>query len=247
MVSNRISRALLPAAFGMLLAVPAHSQEVQLFTWTGRVDRDVRITVQPGNVSNSTESSISNRARVSVNTRMPAQEGSLRVAVNRGRGTVNVIQQPNASNGYTAVIDVNDSQGGQDGYSLTAFWTPTGGRMYGNRDPRYDRNRRESGGDYIGNAPALHWSGDVDTGVELVWRNGNVTQRMMRGGGVRNVSSSVSGNNMGTGAVSVNLRSGRGNVEVVQQPSADNRYTTIIRIVDPAGGYGHYSLDAYWR
>ncbi len=89
MSRTRFVRALAPAAFGLLLAMPARSQEVQLFTWMGRVDRDVRVTVQSGNVSNSTESSISNRARVSVNSRMPGQDGTIRIATNRGRGTVN--------------------------------------------------------------------------------------------------------------------------------------------------------------
>ncbi len=77
-------------------------------------------------------------------------------------------------------------------YSLTAYWTPANGRTYGNRDR--DRRARLSGGEYVGNAPAMHWSGDVNSGVDLVWRNGNVTQRTLRDGGVRNASSSVSGN-----------------------------------------------------
>lgn len=242
-----ISRAVLPAAFGLMLAVPAQSQEVQLFTWMGRVDRDVRLTVQPGNVTNSAESSINNHARYRMGSALPRQDGEIRVAINRGRGSASVLQQPNASNGYTAVVDIQDPQGGADEYSVTAYWQPVSGRLYGDR--RLDRERRESGGDYIGNAPAIHWSGDVDTGVELVWRNGNLTQRMMRGGGVRNVSSSVSGAGMGNpnGVVNVNIRDGRGNVSVVQQPTAQNGYTTIIRITDPQGGYGHYTLDAYWR
>jgi hypothetical protein len=47
--------------------------------------------------------------------------------------------------------------------------------------------------------------------------------------------------------VQVTPREGRGQVEVVQQPTAANRYTTRIRITDPVAGYGHYVFDALWR
>jgi hypothetical protein len=185
-----------------------------------------------------------------VNSRLPQQDGELRIATNRGRGRVTVIQQPNASNGYTAVVDIADPQGGADTYSLTGYWQPTSGRMYGNRG-RMGRGRygQQSGGEVLGAAPALHWSGDVNSGVDLVWRDGNVTQRAMTNGGVRNVESSLSGTAYANpnAAVTVSLRSGRGRVAVIQQPAATNNYTTIIRIVDPQGGFGRYSLDAYWR
>jgi hypothetical protein len=39
---------------------------------------------------------------------------------------------------------------------------------------------------------------------------------------------------------------GRGNVEVVQQPSVRNRYTTIVRIRDPRSGASNYRVAAYW-
>ena len=40
---------------------------------------------------------------------------------------------------------------------------------------------------------------------------------------------------------------GRGHVTVVQQPSAYNGYTTIVRVRDPQGGYGYYDFDLTWR
>ena len=42
-------------------------------------------------------------------------------------------------------------------------------------------------------------------------------------------------------------REGRGQVEIVQQPTAENRYTTRIRITDPAPGYGHYDFNLSLR
>ena len=40
----------------------------------------------------------------------------------RGRGDVNVIQRPAANNNYTAVIEINDSEGGADVYDLEVMW-----------------------------------------------------------------------------------------------------------------------------
>jgi hypothetical protein len=241
----RYSRVVVPAAFGMMLAGPASAQEIRLFSWMGRVDRDVRLTVQPGSVSNSTERSIQSRSRARVSGRLPRQDGELRVSMDRGRGQATVVQQPSASNGFTGVIDIADPDGGADLYSLTAYFVPTSNRTYGNRG-RWERT--QSGGDYIGNAPAMHWSGDVDGGVELTWTNRSISSRSL-GGAPRNVNSSTSGARVGdpNRSVTVNVRDGRGRVEVVQQPSASNNYTTIIRIVDPQSGIGHYSIDAVWR
>jgi citrate lyase beta subunit len=46
---------------------------------------------------------------------------SARVA-RAGRGTVEVVQQPNASNRWTAVIRVHDPQSGYGHYDVEAFW-----------------------------------------------------------------------------------------------------------------------------
>jgi hypothetical protein len=49
------------------------------------------------------------------------------------------------------------------------------------------------------------------------------------------------------GVVTVNVRDGRGDVDVVQQPTARNDYTTIVRIRDPRGGDDRYRVVASWR
>jgi hypothetical protein len=49
------------------------------------------------------------------------------------------------------------------------------------------------------------------------------------------------------GQVSVQVMNGRGNVDVIQQPSAQNGYTTTVRIQDPRGGADNYRLVAYWQ
>jgi hypothetical protein len=46
--------------------------------------------------------------------------------------------------------------------------------------------------------------------------------------------------------VHVELNTGRGTVEVAQQPNADNGYTAIIRVSDAPPGYGFYDFDVRW-
>jgi hypothetical protein len=172
----------------------------------------------------------------------------VRVALENGRGDVSVIQQPTAANAYTAIIRVFDRSTGADVYRFTTYHTPNLNMSTGRPGGILGRGRR-------GNVPTLHWSGDVDGAVELRWRAGGVNQRVLSGNSLRNATSSISGVN-GQGQqgrysqaeqATVTVREGRGQVEVVQQPTAQNRYTTVVRITDPARGYGHYDFDAILR
>jgi hypothetical protein len=244
-----VGRNLVAAALVVAAPLTLSAQEQALGTFNGRVDKEVRITLRGGEVSSNTLSGQELRSRYRLTSPLPRQEGTVRVAVNAGRGDVSVIQQPTAANGYTAVVRIYDRSGGADVYRLATYFTPTmdtrGGRGRG-----YGRGR---GMNANTNLPALHWSGDVDGAVELVWRGGTVQTRTLSGAQPRGVAVSNTGdatpmmNGSVSGQVVVTPRQGRGRVDVVQQPSPANRYTTRIRISDPAGGYGHYDFDALWR
>jgi hypothetical protein len=179
-----------------------------------------------------------------------------------------VIQQPESGNGYTAIILISDREGGADTYRVTAYYTPSNegryargerGRGRNRDDRRNDQNRddrrndqnrddRGRGGYGVQDQESVHWSGDVDGEVQLILRDGSVSQRLVSGNTVRRVSSNVTGNARNqVGQLTLSVREGRGRVEVVQQPSASNRYTGIIRIIDPQGGYGHYDITANLR
>jgi hypothetical protein len=249
MISLTSWRSIVTAAL-VISAIPvvAQAQERELGTFRGRVDKDVRISLRAGDVSSSTMSGTDLRSRYRMISVLPQQEGTVRVALENGRGDVSVIQQPTASNGYTAIVRVFDRSSGADVYRFSTYWTPS--LTTGTVRPGgiLGRGRRA-------NLPALHWSGDVDGAVELRWRQGNVSQRILGGNALRNVASTVTGD-IAPGQqgrqnqpdqVNVSVREGRGQVQVIQQPSAQNRYTTIVRITDPARGYGHYDFDAIWR
>lgn len=274
MFSLKSVRALLvPAAIAAAAPFAAQAQEVQLFTWSGRVDRQVTLEARPNGLSNTSESTIRSRARFSTVTGLPTRPGMLRVVTTQGRGTVTVTQQPTAQNNYTAQIQVIDNEGGADMYRVAAYWTPMDprynrgngrgyGRGNGNNDngrgnDNYDKGRgndnydngRGNGGIARDNLPMLQWQGDVDDTIQLIWRNGTVRVQQGNGGAPLRVRSTVSGavRRDLPGQISIRLRDGRGTVDVIQQPNAQNNYTGIIRVYDPQTGYGHYSFDATWQ
>jgi hypothetical protein len=247
----------------------------QLFEWEGRVDREIQLVVRDGRLAvrrvGSNESS-GGSSRV-VNA-LPRRDGYLRVERVDGRGRVEVLEQPSARNDYTAVVRLADPSSGAGYYRVVAYWEPAGG-VYG-RDGTYDRNGngRYEPGDHRGNSGrvygpydrrdrddddrdyrrrgsgngALRWSGEVDRAVQIRLRDGQALVTSVSGRSPRNVSSSVRGGQLPEYArITLRVREGRGAVTVVEQPSAANGYTAVIRVSDPASGYGRYDFDVAWR
>jgi hypothetical protein len=251
---SSVRRAFVPLVAVMLAPAAAHAQESQLFSWSGRVDREVRLTIRGSQASNTYESSIQSRARFRVNSALPAQDGTLRVVREAGRGAVQVIQEPSSQNGYTAIIQISDNEGGADNYRISAYYVPSNtGYGRGNRgrgQGRDGQNDNRGRGRNDVDAAALRWSGDVDGEVLITWRGNDVGQRLVNGAPLRRANTNVLGNPMQAargGQLAVTTREGRGRIEVVQQPTAQNRYTSIIRIIDPERGYGHYDFTASLR
>jgi hypothetical protein len=118
-----------------------------LFTWTGRVDREVLIVVRGRDVSTrGFDAGLPSRTRV--NSALPRTSANVVVRVNDGRGDVDVIEQPSARNGYQAVLRVRDPRAGADNYRITAYVDDRGyddrnGRN--GRDDEYDRRDDDRG------------------------------------------------------------------------------------------------------
>jgi beta-barrel assembly-enhancing protease len=92
-------------------------------TWRGRVDAYVELTVQNNRVR-SIEKEGAPTVNEQVNFSSPLPRADVRVSVNKlnGRGEVSVIQQPNQSNNYTAIIKILDDKGGADDYEIEVDW-----------------------------------------------------------------------------------------------------------------------------
>lgn len=124
---------------------------------------------------------------------------------------------------------------------------------YGRDDDRDRNGNRGRDDDRYGNdrnlgAGSLRWSGRVDDVVDITISGRNVDYRTRSGANTVDVRSSVSGGGLPRrdGTVTIVGGSGRGSVQVVQQPTARNGYTAIIRVSDQRAGAGQYDFEARW-
>jgi hypothetical protein len=108
----------------------------QVYRWQGLVDKEVRIQLQGGRAYIQP---VGNREVRNGNGQMlgglPHEDGVLRIERIEGRGDVDVIQQPSASNGYQATLRLRDPSSGAGNYRIVAYWQP----LY-NNNGRYGRN-----------------------------------------------------------------------------------------------------------
>ena len=254
------------------LAVSASSLFAQgrpLFDWSGRVDREVRITMHGRDArTQMADRSPFQRSRLNVETALPQRDGRVTVRVQDGRGDVDVIQQPTARNDYTTIVRVVDRSSGADNYRLTAYWMPDeyGNGTWNDRDgypnrPDRDRDDRDNGnwgrgnGGYGGSygrgydRNLMRWTGDVDDALEIRIQGDRIDYRTLSGKAVRHVRADFVNGGLPRNDVQVFVtdQTGRGTVSVVQQPSSWNNYTAVIRVYDPRSGYGAYSFDLGWR
>ena len=269
MLSRRSIRHLISLPLsGVALAVSASSLFAQgrpLFDWSGRVDREIRITMHGRDArTQMADRSPFPSQRLNVETALPQRDGRVSVRVQDGRGDVDVIQQPSARNDFTTIVRIRDRSSGADDYRLTAYWMPDeyGNGTWNDRDeypnrPDRDRDDRDNGNWGRGNGGygrdydrnLIRWTGDVDDALEIRIQGNHIDYRTLSGKSVRHVRADFANGGLPRNDVQVFVtdQTGRGSVSVVQQPSSWNNYTAVIRVYDPRSGYGAYSFDLGWH
>ena len=60
--------------------------------------------------------------QVSFSNPLPRANVTVSVRKRNGRGRVSVVQQPNQSNNYTAIVKIDDDKGGADDYEIEMEW-----------------------------------------------------------------------------------------------------------------------------
>lgn len=92
-------------------------------TWRGTVDGIMRLEISGATV---TEKNVSGapytNSKSEFTASLPRRATFVSVSKQRGRGSVEVVQQPSDYNNFTAVIQVRDSEGGSNYYELTVSW-----------------------------------------------------------------------------------------------------------------------------
>jgi len=94
----------------------------------------------------------------------------------------------------------------------------------------------------------FEWNGSVDREVQIIMRGNRVW--------TNNIGWTEPGNYNAratsylpqqNGRVWVQVENGRGDVDVIQQPTAQNGYSTTVRIRDPRSGSDRYRVVAYYE
>ena len=92
-------------------------------TWAARVDGMVELEVSGNQIfARAINGQPVTDQRVRIDGYMPRRNLNIQVNKIRGRGRVDVIQQPNPGNNYRAIIRIDDRQGGADDYELDITW-----------------------------------------------------------------------------------------------------------------------------
>jgi hypothetical protein len=114
-----------------------------------------------------------------------------------------------------------------------------GRRGPGDRDTDWDRDNRITG--------RMRWRGKVDNEIHVVVRESTATARTVTGlpatGTSFNFTTSLPRRNID---VQVRRLNGRGSVDVIQQPSRNNNFTAIVRVLDTKGGSAEYEFELAW-
>lgn len=147
-VRRSIHHSLACAAFAVVAAAPnASAQRREIFEWTGRVDREVQVSMHDNQLETRDEGNTEmGRFRSQVVAGIPHQDGRVVVQVLNGRGNAIVTQQPSAQNGYTTTVQIDDPDLGADDYRVAAYWRPYSkcGAYRGNDNGVYGTgNRRD--------------------------------------------------------------------------------------------------------
>lgn len=94
----------------------------------------------------------------------------------------------------------------------------------------------------------VFWRGMVDAKVNLIIQGNslriNTLDGTPYGEGTSSFTASLPRRNV---TVGVTKTKGRGDARVIQQPTRDNNYTTIIEITDSGGGAKEYQVEIFWQ
>jgi hypothetical protein len=224
-------------------ATCALAQERPQLVWEGEVDGIVILHIR-GDRSDVEERAGRPvaRERSRFTSRLPQRSQDIRVSVREGRGNVRVVQQPGPGNNYTAAIEIDDRQGGSDFYSVELYWDSSRG---GFDAPPYQRprGRTPSAGE-----ERATWTGRVDGEALVECRDNQCRAQTLRGGPVTRERFEFS-RPLPERDVRVSLddMDGRGEVELIEQPSSGNGWTAKVRVRDPEGGADDYAFSLFWR
>jgi hypothetical protein len=223
--------------------------------WSGDVDGEVFVLLRGRQLFNT---AVRGRAvsgqQFDVMTPLPRRPVTVTLQDIQGRGQVELVEQPDQNNNFTAKVRIVDPQNGSGQYSFTLGWDESNAGYNNSRDYSSGGGILTPNGAYS-NAPAysngassVRWAGQVDGRIRISFRGNQAYAQRISGG-------EIAGQQVNFGSslprratdVAVNKLRGRGDVNVVERPSAQNNYAAVVEIDDRDSGSDVYEFELNWR
>lgn len=201
--------------------------------WSGRVDGEAIVSCRAGDCeAQAIRGAPVTRERFNFSRPLPARNLVLSLDRADGRGEIRLIQQPREENGYTARVQIRDSQGGAGDYSFSLVWT---------RPPHDDAG-------FSFARAGMFWSGRVDGRLRVVVEGGRAHSEVISGAPIIGERADFSRSLPARNNPNATVRKvrGRGRVEIVEYPSARNGYRLVFEIADSDGGADNYEIEVGW-
>jgi hypothetical protein len=230
------------------LAAAVFAQDQPRLVWEGEVDGTVVIHVRNNrlDIEERTGAPVQ-RDRHRFYERLPELRQDVQVQVLQGRGRVRTLQQPRPDNNYTLSIQIEDYQGGQSFYSLAMGWRSSGRSEWPGSQESRDLSPSRPPRSLNRGEERLTWTGRVDDEVIVECRASDCRSRELRGVPVSRdrvqFTQPVPDRDI---RVTLDDIQGRGEVQLIENPSPSNNYTARVRIRDTAGGSADYGFSLYW-
>jgi hypothetical protein len=178
--------------------------------------------------------------------------GSFNMVKIAGRGNVDLHEEPNPGNDYTAILRVNDRQPGAELYHIRLDWNWNPANPLVPPRGRFSRpldSRTNDPGDYRNSRRgSFEFRGSVDDVTVLYIRSDQVRSEDISGKPIRNDRFWFSQPLPAQRLRSFELieATGRGEIDLVERPWEGNRFTAVVRITDRQRGSAPYRFKLEW-
>ena len=225
---------------GSLSGLAGMAGAEERFQWRGVVDGVDEILIQGSDVRvNHIEAKPIQRQDHRFTAPLPSRAVEVELRGVQGRGKVRLMEQPSSRNDYTAVIRIEDDKGGDGEYEFELVWDDDWDDWGDEKDDWRSSGKQQTG---------FRWKGRVDIGVRIEVQGREHNLEDMGGSGTIELEARFDAE-LPRSDVALSLRKldGRGEVELLQSPSASNDYTAVVQIEDDKAGADNYEFELRWH
>ena len=91
--------------------------------WRGKVDGETQVLVRRSEVESRALSGLpASGITFNFTSPLPRRSTDVQLEKKKGRGDIEVVQQPSRNNDFTAVVEIRDKKGGADDYEFELIW-----------------------------------------------------------------------------------------------------------------------------